>query len=120
MVVAGCASAPQLTAETPAETKREVVAARAKARWDALIKADLPAAYQYLSPATRETMPLDVYKAKHKVGMYRDAKVDGVDCQADACTVHLTITYDYKRFQGVHTPLVEKWIISQGQAWLAE
>lgn len=120
VVVAGCASAPRLTADTPAEVKRDAVAARAQARWDALIKADLPAAYQYLSPATRETMPLDVYKAKHKVDLYRDAKVDDVQCQIEACTVRLTVTYDYRRFQGVRTPLVEKWIISQGQAWLAE
>ena len=37
---------------------------------------DLAGAYEYLSPASRATMPLDLYKAKHKVGMYRAAKVD--------------------------------------------
>jgi hypothetical protein len=62
-------------------------------------------------------MPLDVYRAKHKVGMYRDAKVDSVNCEADACTVEVRLTYDYKRFKGITTPVLEKWIITQGQAW---
>jgi hypothetical protein len=65
-------------------------------------------------------MPLDLYKAKHKVGMYRTVKVDGVNCDAAACTVNLLLTYDYKSFKGMTTPLVEKWIITQGQAWFVE
>ena len=65
-------------------------------------------------------MPLDLYKAKHKVGMYRSVKIDGVDCEADTCTVKLSLTYDYKRIKGITTPLVEKWIITQGQAWFVD
>ena len=120
LVVAGCASMGGLSADTPAEVKQNAVGARAKARWDALIKADIASAYGYLSPATRATVPLDVYKAKHKLGLYRSAKVDKVECQGEACTVHLTVVYDYKQFKGVTTPLSERWIITQGQAWLAE
>jgi hypothetical protein len=119
-LTAGCASVGGLSADAPPDVKREAVAARAKARWDALIKLDLAGAYQYLSPASRATMPLDLYSAKHKVGMYRAVKIDNVTCDADACTVKLHVTYDYKRFKGVTTPLVEKWIISQGQAWLVD
>ena len=120
LAVAGCASMGGLSADTPAEAKQDAVAARAKARWDALIKADITSAYGYLSPATRATVPLDVYKAKHKLGLYRSAKVEKVECQGEACTVHLTIVYDYKQFKGVTTPLSERWIITQGQAWFAE
>ena len=120
LAVAGCASMGGLSADTPAEAKQDAVAARAKARWDALIKADIASAYSYLSPATRATVALDVYKAKHKLGLYRSAKVDKVECQGEACTVHLTIVYDYKQFKSVTTPLSERWIITQGQAWLAE
>ena len=65
-------------------------------------------------------MPLDLYKAKHKIGMYRAVKVDDVNCEADRCTVNLSLTYDYKRFKGVTTPLVEKWIITEGQAWFVD
>jgi hypothetical protein len=65
-------------------------------------------------------MPLDLYKAKHKLGLYRAIKVDSVECQADACTVRLNLTYDYRRFKNVVTPVVEKWVISQGQAWFVD
>ena len=119
-LLAGCASVAPLTAESPAAAKQDAVAARAKARWDALIKLDVAGAYEYLSPASRATMPLDVYKAKHKVGMYRQAKVDDVKCDGDSCTVQLSITYEYKQFKPVTTPLTEKWIISQGQAWIVD
>src|SRR6478752_3568578 len=110
-LAAGCAGVGGLSASTSAEVKNEAVAARAKARWQRFIDGDLAGAYEYLSPASRAAMPLDLYKAKHKVGMYRSVKVDGVDCEADACTVKLRLTYDYKRIKGITTPLVEKWII---------
>jgi hypothetical protein len=116
----GCASGGGLAAGAPAEARREAVASRAKARWEALIKADVAGAYEFLSPASKATTPLDVYKAKHRVGLYRAVSVDGVNCEADVCTVNLTLTYDFKRFKGVRTPLVEKWVISQGQAWFVE
>ena len=85
-----------------------------------MIKLDLAGAYAYMSPSSRATMPLDLYRAKHKVGMYRAVKVDGVSCEADACTVNLSLTYDYKSFKGITTPIVEKWIITQGQAWFVD
>jgi len=119
-LLAGCAGVGGLSADTPSEAKNSAVAARAQARWQRLIDGDLAGAYEYLSPASRTTMPLDLYKAKHKVGMYRSVKVDGVDCEADTCTVTLSLTYDYKRVKGVTTPLVEKWIITQGQAWFVD
>lgn len=119
-LLAGCAGVGSLSADTPSEVKNNAVAARAQARWQRLIDGDLAGAYEYLSPASRATMPLDLYKAKHKVGMYRSVKVDGVDCEADACTVKLSLTYDYKRIKGITTPLVEKWIIAQGQAWFVD
>ncbi len=123
LALAGCATVGgpgTLTKDSSPDVKREAVAARAQGRWDALIKGDLNAAYAYLSPATRATTPLDVYKAKHKVGLYRKIKVDSVDCEGAVCTVKLTLTYDYKRFKGIETPLVEKWVIEDGQAWLVE
>jgi hypothetical protein len=123
LLLGGCAAGlgtGGLGSDASAQAKREAVAARAQARWDALIKADLDGAYAFLSPASRATMPLDLYKAKHRVGMYRTARVDGVDCEVDTCTVKLSLTYDYKRFKGITTPLVEKWIITQGQAWFVD
>jgi hypothetical protein len=122
-LVGGCASTTGgagLGPDTPTDVKRDAVAARAKARWDALIKPDLESAYTFLSPASRATMSVDQYKAKHKVGMYRAVSIDSVECEADRCTVNLKLTYDYQRFKGMVTPLSERWIIAQGQAWFVE
>ena len=52
--------------------------------------------------------------------MYREIKVNSVDCQAAACTVKLTLRYDFKRYKGVETPLTERWLIEDGQAWFVE
>jgi outer membrane murein-binding lipoprotein Lpp len=123
VLVGGCASTTGgagLGPDTPADVKKDAVTTRAKARWDALINRDVAGAYAFMSPASRATMPLDLYKAKHKVGLYRSVKVDGVNCETDKCTVNLSVTYDYKRFKGMTTPLVEKWIIAEGQAWFVE
>ena len=125
-LLGGCASVGGLSADAPADVKRDAVAARAKARWERLIDRDIAGAYEYMSPASRATMPFDLYKAKHKVGMYRSVKVDDVNCEADTCTVKLSLTYDYKGAKGVKqpltitTPLTEQWIISQGQAWFVD
>jgi hypothetical protein len=117
---AGCAGIGGPSGDGSAHLKRDAVAQRAKARWDRLIARDLAGAYQYLSPASRATTPLEVYKAKHKVGMYRSVTVDNVNCEEDACTVTLRLTYDFKQTKGITTPLTERWIISQGQAWFVD
>lgn len=124
-LLSACAGVGGLSADAPADAKREAVAARAKARWERLIDRDVAGAYEYLSPASRATMPLDLYKAKHKVGMYRSVKVDDVNCEADRCTVKLSLTYDHrvkgtKEPMTLTTPLTEQWIISQGQAWFVD
>jgi putative sterol carrier protein len=118
--LAGCAGTGALSDASSAEARRDAVAERAKARWERLIAGDLDGAYAFLSPASQKTMPLDLYKAKHKVGMYRGVKVDDVKCDGDTCTVKLLVTYDYKRFRNVTTPLTETWIITQGQAWFVD
>jgi hypothetical protein len=48
-----------------------------------------------------------------------------VNCEADTCTVKLSVTYDHKvrgasKPLNITTPLTEKWIISQGQAWFVD
>lgn len=97
--------------------KEKVVAERAEARWQTLIKGDLNAAYDYLSAGSKATTPLDVYKAKIRPGMWRQAKVEKVECEAEACKVDMRITFDHKLMKGVQTPLSESWIIEKGSAW---
>jgi hypothetical protein len=124
-LLGACAAVGGLSGDAPADVKRDAVATRAKARWERLIDRDVASAYEYLSPASRATMPLDLYKAKHKVGMYRSVKVDDVKCEGDKCTVKLSLTYEH-RAKGVPkpltvtTPVTEEWVISQGQAWFVD
>ena len=115
----GCATTAGLSADTPAATKEAAVAVRAQARWDAVIKTDYPAAYAYLSPGSKESLPQAAYEAKMaaiKIA-YRAAKIDKVTCEAEVCKVMLTLTYDYQKFKGVATPLNEIWIIEKGNGW---
>ena len=121
-LLAACASTTGqfVSEQSPPEVKNEVVSARATERWKALMRGDLTAAYEYLSPGSRAVMSLDVYKGKHKIGMYRAAKVESVACEADVCTVKISLTYDFKRTKGIVTPLSEKWVISDGRAWYVE
>ena len=118
-LLAACATTTGqfVTEQSPPEVKKEVVTARASARCQALLRGDLAAAYEYLSPGSKAAMSLDVYKGKHKIGMYRAATVESVACEADVCNVVVNLTYDYKRTKGIATPLFEKWVISDGRAW---
>ena len=103
--------------DSDAAAKQKVVAERAQARWQALIKGDLDAAYAYLSEGSKATTPLDVYKAKTRPGMWRQAQVEKVECEAEVCKVQLQITLDHKLMKGIQTPLNESWIIEKGSAW---
>lgn len=97
--------------------KQKVVAERAEARWQSLIKGDLDAAYAYLSEGSKATTPLDVYKSKIRPGLWRQAKVEKVECEAEVCRVEMQITFDHKLMKGIQTPLNESWIIEKGSAW---
>lgn len=116
--VAGCAGLSSgITKDTPPEQKQKVVAARAQERWDALVKGDVSTAYTYLSPGSRASTSLDLYKAKVKPGLWREAKVERAACEGEVCQVTIRITYDAKRMKGIETPLTETWIIENGTPW---
>jgi len=104
-------------ASTP-EARSEAVTARVNARWDALIKGDLDAAYTFLSTASREVTTLAQYKSHTRRGGFRAAKVEAVECSAELCTVKLSVTYDHRLMKGVQSPLEETWIWEKGQPWL--
>ena len=118
LTVGGCASmAPGIGKDTPPEEKQKVVAERAEARWQALIKGDLDTAYTFLSAGSRAATPLDLYKRKIKPGSWRAARPEKVECEAELCRVNMMITIDAKRMKGLEVPLTETWIIEDGNAW---
>ena len=125
LALAGCASTPQTGVSAPApaaaattpEAKEALVRQRALSRWDLLIKDDLDAAYAYMSPGSREATTLAKFKANFRRGAFREAKVESVSCDGDACLAKLLVTYDHPKMKGITTPVVESWIVDGGQAW---
>jgi hypothetical protein len=99
-------------------SKPEVlVAESAKARWHALIDRDLERAYGFLSPASRQAISLDAYRAKTKAGMWREANVKSVVCEDTSCKVTIAIVYDHRMMKGVRTDVQESWLIEDGKVW---
>jgi hypothetical protein len=120
LMAAGCATpVGNVAKDSPPAAKEAVVTERANARWQALIKRDYSGAYAYFSPSSRETASLPSFQSRIETIQYRSATIDKVECEAEVCTVKVTLTYDYPpgKIKGVVTALNESWIIDQGQAW---
>ena len=118
--LSSCAVSPigaEKEGATPPDARREAVAGRVKARWAALIKGDLQGSYGYLSLASRESMTFEQYqKVTRKLG-FRDAMIESIDCDAEACKVKVWVTYDHRLMSGISTPFDETWVFDKGQAW---
>jgi hypothetical protein len=117
VALAGCASMGGVTKDSPPEAKRALVSERVKARWAALIEGNLDKAYTFLSPASRELVSLEAYKRVARGTGFREAVIEKVECPGAVCDVELRITYDHRLMKGIVTPLAEKWVIEEGQAW---
>ena len=122
LAVAGCAS---ISPTSPPEEKQKVVAERAEARWQLLIKGDVASAYEYLSAGSKAATPVAAYTRKIRPGIWRSAKVGEVNCEAEICNVKMLITYQvHKKVafgtplnMNVETPVAETWIIENGSGW---
>ena len=99
------------------EAREDLVKRRAQARWDALIKGDVKASYEYLSPASRSVVSLESYAVRSSARSYRETKIDSVGCESETCRVRLFLTFDHRMMQGITTPVEEIWVFDGGQAW---
>jgi len=121
MCLSACATinAPdnQLTKDSSTELKHAEITKRVTARWEALVKGDLDSAYNFMSAASREALPLATYKRKIRPGGWRSINIDSIDCAAEVCTVRIMLTYDHQLMKGIQTPVAETWIIDKGTAW---
>ena len=113
----GCSTTGGLTKDSSAEAKRAAVTERVKGFWAARIEGNVNLAYTFMSPASREIVSLEVFRSQLRGTGFRDAKVETVECSDAACNVRLMVTYDHRLMKGIVTPLSEKWIIDEGQAW---
>ena len=109
VVIAGCAA---MAPKTPEQLVKE----RSQARWDALVKGDMTAAYEYFSPGSRAVVRPESFAASLKPGFWKSAVVEKVACEGtQTCEAQATIEYEYQG-RRMKTPLRETWI-REGSDW---
>jgi hypothetical protein len=96
---------------------KSVVAKRAQSRWGALIKGDLAAAYEYLSPGTRSVLSLEEYGARIRTMRWKKTSVDSVVCERDRCDVAIMLEYSYRDIKSIETRQIETWLHEGGNWW---
>jgi hypothetical protein len=113
IAVAGCAA---MKPQSPEEAVRE----RAQARWDALVKGDVKAAYAFLSPGSRAVMTSESYASSIRVGFWKSAQVNRVACEnPEKCEAQATIEYEYNG-QRLKAPVREVWIRERTDWWYVQ
>jgi hypothetical protein len=116
VIVAVAAAALSGCAGLAKRSPEQAVQERAQARWDALVKGDVSAAYGFLSPGSRAVITPQGYEGTIRRGFWKSAKVDKVECGTpQSCEASATIEYDYQG-QRIKSPLRETWI-QEGADW---
>jgi len=109
--VAGCAT-------LGIQPKEEIVRQRAQARADAVVEGNYKAVFEFYSPAARQLMSYETFMRTQRMGLWRSAKVDNVQCSSEElCQVDLTIEFVHGKgsFKG---PLRQNWLKEQNNWWL--
>jgi hypothetical protein len=119
LVLSACATVPREHSVDAYAGKslEDQVKERAAKRWEALMRGNLDVAYGYFSRATRDTYPIELYRAKMRPGLWREAKVESVKCADGLCEVVVVLTIDHKGLNGAISPVTERWIVQDGLAW---
>jgi uncharacterized protein YchJ len=95
----------------------EVVKERAQARWDAMVKGDFRAGYQFVSPAGKSVYSETQFDASYKRGFWTGANVEKVECPTpELCEVDVRIAYKLGAAE-MKAPLREKWVKQDSQWW---
>jgi hypothetical protein len=104
------------------QTAEVVIAKRAKARWEHMIKGEFEAAYEYLSPSYRSGISFRDHQSRIKPGLWRGVEVKAIKCdQPDVCKVDVEIEFQYQaKWAGPVTGkriLSETWRKDMGEWW---
>lgn len=116
-VMVGCATAPPATPE-------QAVRARANERLKALVNADLPKAYGYLSPTSRALVSFESWRNNlTRATVWKSAEVFSVQCPTvDRCNVRVTINHQPLVLGGtlgtITSAIDETWLADKGDWWL--
>jgi hypothetical protein len=100
----------------------KVVEARAQQRWDLMMKGDMAGAYEFLSPASKASLPKANYLKRQGGGRYwRTVTMEKVECAQDTCKVSMVLVYDLSPdVKNLRREIVETWILDEGAWWLVE
>ena len=99
---------------------------RAQEWLDLYLAQDYAAAYGYLSPGYRSSVPSVAYQRKALLRKVRwqDGRLVGSECSENACKVKISLDYTVyspvpgmKKYDGKHL-LDQNWILSEGNWWL--
>ena len=115
LVLGGCAAVERIEVAEGARAVEQ----RALERWNYLIGGQWEKAYEYFSPTSRSTLPLEVFRRRSAGGQWwRTISVDKVDCRPESCRVTMTLKYDLKEIKGLTRIIEETWINEAGTWWL--
>ena len=100
----------------------KAVESRARQRWDLMMKGDMAGAYEFLSPASKATVPKESYLKRRGGGRYwRSVTMQEVNCTAETCKVKMVLEYDLTPdVKGLKREIMETWIQDEGAWWLVE
>ena len=110
----GCATTGQ---SSIAETEK-MVSNRAQARWDLLQARKIDKAYEYLSPASKETTTMVDYIARvSRVQGLSAVKVEAIKCEEERCKIDFTALGAIRNISAIERQFSEYWIKVDGNWW---
>jgi hypothetical protein len=117
LALAGCGAVKK-------DEDASVIKEKSVERWNLLIAHQAEKAYDFLSPGYRQTKDRAAYAKEMNGRPVRWTKVHytSQDCDADTCTVHLTVDYTVNMGGPVGSVsssgfVVETWIKTDGRWW---
>ncbi|MBC9070387.1 hypothetical protein IAI53_00220 [Thauera sp. CAU 1555] len=116
VVVAACATT------SVQQTDEERIAARAQQRWDALVDGAAERAYEFETPAYRETHSLKLFRSRLGSAVsFIGAEVKEVVVDGDVADVRIFMAYHTLGADGslirVDRPVRESWVRAGGEWW---
>lgn len=106
----------------PGKSPEEAVRAKAQQRWDLMLKGDMAGAYEFLSPASKASLPKEMFLKRRGGGRFwRTVTMEKVECAKETCKVTIVLTYDLAAdVKNLSREIVETWILDEGAWWLVE
>jgi hypothetical protein len=110
----GCATGGH---SSVAETEKMVLN-RAQERWNLLVLRKMDKAYDYLSPASKETVTMVDYitRVSRSQG-WKSVKIDAVKCEDERCKVDFTAVGPLRTIGDLERQYSEYWIKADGNWW---